>query len=518
MQNTAPAKKEFKEVYNDLQKNIDVDDSRGRSVPVNMNFIEEGFLSRDTGVSFQGAKETDLCHSEFNYEKKDGTSYRIRAKGTKLQSFDGSVWTDITGSPTFTALAEFGYIVYDDDLWLGNGVESLYKWDGTTFTEYASAPKGNILEVFEDRLFVSGVTAEPLSLYYSNVGNFTIFSGSDVVKPLGTDHVTNLKNYYGVLMIFKRDSIWKLTFIYDQLTALYIPKLEQQSGNYGSTNRKSVSWVENDLWFFTGREVRSIGFVDQQTGVFGINKSVISEPIKETLEYITEENKEKTVTFYHNRKFYLAVALGSSATTNNTVFVSHLLYANLWTKYENRIKCNAINFLEIDDVVYSNTSSGDYGSLVWSDSIYTDDDDTYTSEVFFKKVENKEFNQFNIYRYCNLMFKDIAGDVTFTVKEDAHDDRATKSTSFYVGNFIEGLENTLGEVMFGSSLVADSFGEEVPTTPFLRRRISFLSKAQSLTVGLSSSGSTGNFTICAYSLLGYTMPYRFISSSNIISV
>jgi hypothetical protein len=302
-----------------------------------MNYIEEGYLSKDTGCALNGDTETTLSHSLFVYKKKDGTKYKIRAMGTALQEESATdVWTDIASSPTFTAEAEFGYVVYDDELWFGNAVESLYKWDGTTFTEYDSLPKGNIMEIFEDRLFISGVTAEPLTTYYSNAGDFTTFTGTDLLKPLGTDQTTGLVNYFGQLLIFKEQSIWKLTFIYDQVVTLFIPKLESQNRNYGAVSRKAISWVENDLWFFNGREVRSIGFKDQQIGVLGVNNSVLSEPIKETLAYLTQDNYSKVTSFYFNRRFYLSLPLNS--TTNNTTFVCHLLHGNSWTKYNSRIK------------------------------------------------------------------------------------------------------------------------------------------------------------------------------------
>ncbi len=320
-----PNKKAFTQVFDDLPKIIDVDDSLGRSVPINMNFIETGYITKDTGSSMYGATETTLCHSEFNYKKKDGTNYRIRANGTYLQRYNTgtSLWENLTsgtvtmtiaspavvtqvahglkaGSPVsfsttgalptgvtanttyyviaagltadafqfsatvggtainssggqsgvhtltrrYTADAEFGFCVYDNDLYGGNTYENYFKWTGTAFTEYDTAPKGNILEVFEDRMFVSGVRAEPLTIYYSDVAVPTTFGGTSIVKPLGTDSVTNLKNYYGVLMMFKTESIWKLTFQYDQILTAFVPKIELQSGNYGACSRKAVTWVE----------------------------------------------------------------------------------------------------------------------------------------------------------------------------------------------------------------------------------------------------------------------------------
>ena len=107
----APRKKSFVKTFDDLTKVIDVDDSRGRNVPINMNFVEEGYLTKDTGISIFGVTETTLTHSLFHYKKKDGTSYLLRGNDTKLQSwnFTTNVWDDL--SPTYTAGAEFGYRV-----------------------------------------------------------------------------------------------------------------------------------------------------------------------------------------------------------------------------------------------------------------------------------------------------------------------------------------------------------------------------------------------------------------------
>lgn len=360
------AKKTFTILKKDLTKAVDVDDSQGRSVPTNMNYVEEGYLIKDTGYVPVGIATLTLDHSIFYFKKKNGNEYLIRGKETKLQqySFIDRQWYDITDSPTFTANAEFGYVVYNDDLYLCNAVESLYKWTGTAFTEYASAPKGNILEIFEDRLFVSGVLAEPLSAYYSNVGVPTTFSPADVLKPVGTDAITGLINYYGTLLIFKKNSIWKLTFIYDQVVSLFVPKLEIQSNTYGACSYKAVSWVENDVWFFTGREVRSIGYKDQQIGILGVNNSVISDQIKETLKNIPVEYWSECSSFYSQRRFYLSVPLTTEK--NDTVFVCHLLYGNNWTKYTGRDKARFRSATVVDETIYTTNNSSPYGVIKWT--------------------------------------------------------------------------------------------------------------------------------------------------------
>lgn len=601
-----PIKKEsFVIAEDNLAQAIDVDDSAGRSVPINMNFVDTGFLTKDKGSSLFGATEITECHSLFNYEKKDGTSYMLRAKGTKLQKYNTttSVWDDL--SPTYTAGAKFGFVVYNDILYGGNGVESTFSFDGTTFTDITSAPKGNIFEIFEDRLFISGVTTgtgivgnctmtiaspgvvtrtahrlvagdqilfttdgalptgvtagttyyviatgltanafqfsatsggaavntsgtqsgthtlyvknkpQPLSVYYSNVGDPTVWDTADILQPIGTDSVTALENYYGALLIFKAETIWKLTFTFDSVVSLYLPKLELQSGTYGACSRKAVTWLENDIWFFTGREVRSIGFKDQQLGVLGVNSSSLSEQIKETLKTISSDNFSLVSVAYSNRRFYLSVPLEHDYI--DTVFVCHVLYKNSWTKYSDRIKANASEIIEIDKVLYSTKSVTPYGVIKWDETLLNDNGAAISSEVFFKQIEDNDFNMFNTYRYLDLKFKDLSGQITVTLKQDANDIRTSKTAQFFIGNGVEDELGSIGETDIGELLIADSFGQTVESSPFIKKRISFLSKAQTLTIGLSNAVVDNEFTIAGYVLMGTKHPRRMFKPSGIIS-
>lgn len=506
-------------VQNDLAKAIDVDDSAGRSVPINMNFVEEGYLTKDTGVALFGVETSTQSHSLFHYKKKDGTSHFLRGMGTKLQKYNATtgVWDNLT--PTFTADKHFGFAVYNDDLWGCNGTEAYFKYDGTTFTEYASAPKGNILEVFEDRMFVSGVTTGTmgaLTVYYSDIATPQTFGGTSVLNPLGTDPVMSLKNYYGYLLIFKQNSIWKMSWYYDSITDTYLPKLEIQSNNYGACSRKAVTWVENDIWFFTGREVRAIGFKDQQTGVLGVNTSIISNDIKETLATISTSNYAQVATFYNNRRFYLAVPISSNVA--DTVFVCHTLYGNAWTKYASRIKSSVYDFASIDGVIYTNKSVAPFGTLKWDETLKADNSVAIASEVFFRQTEDKDFSKYNLYRYLDLMFKTLEGRITLTVKYDAYDLRQTKSKVFYIGQALEDMDATTGEVPFGQKLYGNGFGEDISGAPFEKKRVSMLVKAQTVTLGLANNNLNETFTIAQWALYGAKQPRRLSKPSSIISL
>lgn len=514
-----PFKKEKISIVQDsMVEACDVDDSRGRSVPINMNFIETGYLTKDTGFSLHGATETLKPHSMFNYEKKDGSSYFIRVLGTKIQLFNTTtlLWADTT--KTVTADAQFAYVVYNDTLYCSNAIDTAFTWDGTTFTDVAAIPKGNIMAVYEDRLYVSGVIAEPLAVYYSNVGVFSTFSAPDVFKPLGVDFVTGLENYYGFLLVFKKKSIWKISRVQDTL-GTYYNKQELQSGKYGACSRKSIVWVENDIWFYTGKEVRAFGFKDQQTGVLGINASVLSESIKETLLTVSESALSGVICSYNNRRFYLSISLNSNTpTVNDTMFVCHTLYKNTWTKYSSRDKSQCSDMYIIKDTVYSIKNTTPYATIKWDDSLLNDNSVAITGTVTFKKVEDKDFNLFIIYRYLDLMFKALSGKLTVTIYQDKSDVRTSQGKVFYIGQTLEDELGSLGETDFGESLVADSYGQTVISSPFIKRRISFLSKAQSLTISLSNSGLSETFTIAQFALMGMKQEKNTFAPQGIVSI
>lgn len=580
--------------YDNLQDLIDVDDSAGRSVPENMNFTEQGYLTKDTGFEKIGTEDTALRHSLFLFEKSNGDRYQLSVIEDKLQSYrdkfevtpanasnnftynghnfeNGDILqfttsdtlpTGITANTTYYVVnkttntfqvsltsggsvetftdngtgrlyaqpetgqwetivsglsegAEMGYLPYDDVLFGCNGVDDYFGWDGVTYNTYASAPKGNVLEVFEDRMFVTGVKENLGTYYYSNIGDPTTFDVADVIKPLGTDRAMTMKNYYGSLLLFKKDSIWKVTFEYNQVVALFVPKIVLQSNTYGACSKDAVVWVENDIWFFTGREVRSIGYQDNQTGVFGVNQSVISENIKDTLERIDVANFTKIKTYYHNRRFYLSVPLVKNE--NDTLFVCHLLYKRSWTKYVGRLKSGLAGFMVVDDDIFTTPASEPYQFIKWNKAL-SDGDQAIVSKVFFKRIEADIFNQFRIMRYLDLKFKNLLAIVKVVVKTESNDNTRSIANESYVGQNVENMEGALAETPTGQVLVADSFGENIEASPFIKKRVSFLLKSQAIIIGLEHDRINETFTLSEFILLGTDEPRKQFSGKKIISI
>ena len=117
------------------------------------------------------------------------------------------------------------------------------------------------------------------------------------------------------------------------------------------------------------------------------------------------------------------------------------------------------------------------------------------ASVFFKRVEDQLFNNFRFYRYLDLLFKDLDGYVTVTVREEREDNTTEKTKTFVVGNVNSGT-----------------------VSPFQKKRISFLCKDQAIIIGLSNDNLNETFSIAQYLLIGDKKPRRTISPSKIISV
>lgn len=117
------------------------------------------------------------------------------------------------------------------------------------------------------------------------------------------------------------------------------------------------------------------------------------------------------------------------------------------------------------------------------------------SSVFFKRIEDDVFNSFCFYRYLDLLFKDLDGYVTVTVRDEREDITTERQKTFSVGNI-------------GSGTVS----------PFQKKRVSFLIKNQAVIIGLSNGNISETFSIAQFLLTGHKKPQKNFSPSKIQSL
>lgn len=117
------------------------------------------------------------------------------------------------------------------------------------------------------------------------------------------------------------------------------------------------------------------------------------------------------------------------------------------------------------------------------------------SSVFFKRIEDDVFNSFRFYRYLDLLFKDLDGYVTVTVRDEREDVTTEREKTFSVGNVNPGT-----------------------VSPFQKKRISFLIKNQAVIIGLSNGNVGETFSIAQFLLTGHKKTKRMFAPSKIQSL
>jgi len=152
-----------------------------------------------------------------------------------------------TCMPTRWQFASIGGFVYA----VNDCHDIPWRYDGTTRTPLPTAPLGSIIEATKDRLVISGMTADPSQVAYSQSGtptNFTtgLNSADPYTDEMGAqgDAVRALKNALGRLYIFKTSSI-SSCILGDQYTS----KCFLVSNSVGTSDPLSVVEVPGALLF-----------------------------------------------------------------------------------------------------------------------------------------------------------------------------------------------------------------------------------------------------------------------------
>lgn len=187
----------------------------------------------------------------------DGTRYLIVSFSaeTWARNEETGVWTLITN--TFNALAA---VQYDNKIWLvtNNASKTLGYWTPLGgFTAVASMPKGNLITIYKERLFISGVAANPNRVYFSNPADFTTWQTSINFfdAKAGDGEVVNcLYAFQDMIAIFKTNS----TYLYSYDSNPSRGAVRLINGNVGVSNDRCVVEYENSLYIHHKESVYQI--------------------------------------------------------------------------------------------------------------------------------------------------------------------------------------------------------------------------------------------------------------------
>jgi hypothetical protein len=152
--------------------------------------------------------------SAHRYSKENGTRYIVAQHGTSLYA---KAWDGVTPFTTFGAAVKTGLnaaklrsLVWKDKLFLTNGVDQAFTFDGTACTDATDIPLTKILVLYAGRLWA--VDEATGFLENSNLEDYTDWSesGSYKVRDGEGDSIVALSPQNGGMVIFKQNSVQTL--------------------------------------------------------------------------------------------------------------------------------------------------------------------------------------------------------------------------------------------------------------------------------------------------------------------
>lgn len=237
-------------------------------------------------------------------------------------------------------------------------------WTTVSGGNNATPPKGSLLEICSERLFVSGNTTAGYQsdVYWSDDSNPDYFSPSALVlvRPDDGDKVTFLKTFLGTLTIGKTNTIQK----------------------FYTEGNPSVDWSLSNAFSFVGcpapytAAVTPLGiFYLGRHGLYrfsGQSSELISDSVTKEIDDISQVNIADCVGFYWNNEYHLAYASSSSSSaTNNRVLVYDIV-RNAYVVDTKNVNCFAAFGSGTDyGTLFSGSSTTDGYVFAHSPTTYT---------------------------------------------------------------------------------------------------------------------------------------------------
>ena len=290
------------------------------------------------------------------------TSYLLAATATAIYYWTGSAWSALATGLTSGDWDYFNYqIGATDVVIMGNGADTMKKWDGTTFADLGGNPPNmKSVTLHSERIWGTGVKATPNSVYYSDtIGkghtgpeNWTIEEDRAGVVNVPTwdgGVCIGISNIFSDVVIFKTNNIFRIVGTYPS-----VYEVKQVYSSVGAIAEKTIV-SGNDRAFFLSKD-----------GLYYYNGvsayPLLGDMAKDVV--INPSYAKNAVSIIHKNVLYCAFPEGNS-TANNAVLVYDLLNKNLmiWRGIA------VTDFMEYEDKLLFTNSTG---------YVYTMDDNAVT--------------------------------------------------------------------------------------------------------------------------------------------
>jgi hypothetical protein len=291
--------------------------------------LENDKIEKRTGYSLVGNDQgSKRGLGLFGYENAAGTKRLVAmfddAGGANaiMSHWTGSGnWANVNGGGSFTANIDVNFEQGDDLLFTFNGTDSSYKYDGTDASAVAAVPVTKYARWFHNYMFCAGNSSTPSRLYFSNVGDPETWGAGDYidVNPNDGDVITGLHILGDELIVTKKNRVWVLTGFGS--AGFAVTDINERVTGFGNISHRSMANIGNDNLFlsFVG-EMPHIRSVQRTRYAVVVAGGIVSDNIEGTLGGVNKTKLDLSACFFDGRRYYLALADGSS-TYNNLVLV-----------------------------------------------------------------------------------------------------------------------------------------------------------------------------------------------------
>lgn len=267
--------------------------------PDNLNIVYDTDFSAQTRKGYTKLLTTALTNfigGMYAYYKSDGTKQLVYGSGTALYKYDGAGGsTALSGTPaSFTTGRQWSFDQLLDNLYACNGVDGLFKYNGTSYSQIipASPPNGmsfipQFMCVHKNRAYLANANSS--ILYFSDSGNLDSYPANNFIQINTNDgeNITGISHILDNLIIFKDESVWILTgepLGAGNTTTIGNLQLRRANSPVGCSAFRTIQQVEQTVFFMhhTGLyalqnySVQPISPKLQQTFKTGMNSAFIS--------------------------------------------------------------------------------------------------------------------------------------------------------------------------------------------------------------------------------------------------
>ncbi len=291
----------------------------------------------------------------------------------KMDDLDGT-WDDITGGLTITATNLCDFESWNNKVFVTNGADTPFEWDGTTAQVIQNLPTNltdsKFVAQFNNFLFLANVIVNSVThtsrIYWSNIGNEGAWTNTDFINVSNDDgqEITNIKVLSDRLVIYKTRSIYNLFFTGDSDVPFILPGGGKSNSAVGCIAPFSVQEVNNGHVFMS---FDGFYFYD------GNNSFKISDKLNPTITGLNSTKFTIGVSLVQKDKSrYMCALTQSGSTTNDIVFVWDY-FNNAWSIYDG-IAASAMATFFVTGTE-ERPYFGDYGGFVYrlDDSSQTND-------------------------------------------------------------------------------------------------------------------------------------------------